>query len=82
MVSRQMGHGFIKDPAIERWASMRERTGEFFKWTPRTTRAAVLWGVVVPVVLYEVAVAEYRHREAVSGKNRQFPSLFCSGTKP
>ena len=31
----------------------------FDRFTSKTTRQAVLWGLVVPVVVYECAVAQY-----------------------
>lgn len=42
----------IKDPAIERWNSMRETTTYNFKWTPRTSSELFLWVIVVPGTLY------------------------------
>ena len=47
------------DPAIERWATMRESTLAHFKWNPRTVGMSILWGVVVPVGIYELIVFQY-----------------------
>lgn len=50
--------GLKVDPAIERWAAMRESTVRHFRITTRTVRAGILWGVVVPLMIYEGAIAE------------------------
>ena len=41
-----------KDPAIERWAKMRETTHLHFKFTPKTVFIGVFWGLVVPGAFY------------------------------
>ena len=46
-----------KDPAIERWALMRETTNVHFRWTPRTIGISLLWCGVVPVALYEFIIS-------------------------
>ncbi|KAI8875100.1 hypothetical protein K501DRAFT_232904 [Backusella circina FSU 941] len=43
--------GIKLDPAIERWASMRENTHLYFKWNQRTARRSLFWGIVIPVGL-------------------------------
>lgn len=45
-------HNLLKvDPAIERWAHLRENTHLYFGWNKRNVRAAALWMVAVPVGL-------------------------------
>ncbi|GAB5592157.1 hypothetical protein Unana1_07057 [Umbelopsis nana] len=49
-------HNLLKvDPAIERWAHLRENTHLYFAWNKRNTRAAMLWMVAVPVGLTYLA---------------------------
>ncbi|SAM08175.1 hypothetical protein [Absidia glauca] len=43
--------GLRTDPAIERWAHLRENTHLYFKWNQRTTRRTLFWGIAVPVGL-------------------------------
>ncbi|ORX36418.1 hypothetical protein BD324DRAFT_628780 [Kockovaella imperatae] len=49
------GHGdhnpLRVDPAIERWAHMREHVYENFKFTRRNTRFLTVWGLVIPGLL-------------------------------
>ena len=52
------GNNLLRDPAIERWGSMREQTLRHFKFTPRTTRLGILFGLVVPWGIYELSVME------------------------
>lgn len=49
------GHGQKTDPAIERWAYMRENVYRNFKFTPTVVKRAVTLGVVVPGLVYYVA---------------------------
>ncbi|RUP52259.1 hypothetical protein BC936DRAFT_149828 [Jimgerdemannia flammicorona] len=45
-------HNLLKvDPAIERWALMRENTYKHFTWSPRNTRIVFFLGIVIPVGL-------------------------------
>ncbi|KAI8991684.1 hypothetical protein BDF20DRAFT_812567 [Mycotypha africana] len=55
-----MAEGIKIDPAIERWAHMRENTHLYFKWNKRTTRRSLLWGVAVPVALTALAYSTDR----------------------
>lgn len=73
-----MGGEYLKnDPAIDKWATMRENTVKHFKWTPRTTRKAVMWGVLVPFAIYEYAVIEAKSLAKLKGKPEpKFPSVF------
>lgn len=49
-------HNLLKvDPAIERWAHLRENTHLYFAWNKRNVRAALLWMVAVPVGLTYLA---------------------------
>ena len=43
-----------KDPAIERWNTIRETTTPHFKWTPKTVAMAIFWLGVVPGSLYKI----------------------------
>ncbi|BGP31059.1 hypothetical protein JCM10296v2_002823 [Rhodotorula toruloides] len=43
------------DPGVEAFAYMRENVWQHFRFTNRTTRLAVLWGVVVPSLVYAVS---------------------------
>lgn len=47
-----MAGGIEKDPAIERWAMMRENTHLYFRLTPLTVTAGVISLIVVPIALY------------------------------
>lgn len=46
-----MAEGLKVDPAIERWASLRENTHLYFKWNQRNVRRSLFWGVAIPVGL-------------------------------
>jgi len=47
-------HGALKhDPAIERWAAMRDDVYRHFRFTRRNTPKVVFWGLAVPAgVIY------------------------------
>ena len=47
-----MAGGIRKDPAIERWASMRNDANLYFRLTPITVAAGLIALVAVPVGLY------------------------------
>lgn len=49
--------GIKLDPAIERWASLRENTHLYFAWNKRNTRRSLFWGVVIPIGLTALAYA-------------------------
>ncbi|KAI0073404.1 hypothetical protein K474DRAFT_1710738 [Panus rudis PR-1116 ss-1] len=53
-----MGEYMRKDPAIERWNTMREDVYKYFRWTPRTTITAVIGLGVVPGLIYYLASKE------------------------
>ncbi|KAI8060786.1 hypothetical protein BC940DRAFT_311335 [Gongronella butleri] len=55
-----MGEHLKVDPAIERWAHMRENTHLYFGWNKRTTRRSLFWGIVIPVGLTALAYATDR----------------------
>ncbi|KAL9542797.1 hypothetical protein MBANPS3_008434 [Mucor bainieri] len=46
-----MAEGLKIDPAIERWAHLRENTHLYFKWNQRNVRRSLFWGVAIPVGL-------------------------------
>ena len=48
----------LHDSAIDRWGAMRENTLKHFRWNKRTVTASLVWGLVVPLAMYEVTVAE------------------------
>ncbi|CDH52603.1 hypothetical protein RO3G_05662 [Lichtheimia corymbifera JMRC:FSU:9682] len=50
-----MAHGIKIDPAIERWAHLRENTHLYFAWNKRTTRRSLFWLAAVPVGLTYLA---------------------------
>ncbi|KAI9029308.1 hypothetical protein DFJ74DRAFT_481282 [Hyaloraphidium curvatum] len=45
-------HFLNEDPAIEKWAYMRENTLRNFKVTPRTLRYGLIGGILVPSFFY------------------------------
>jgi hypothetical protein len=47
-----MAGGIRKDPAIERWAMMRDNTHLYFKMSPLTVGVGLLTLVGFPVALY------------------------------
>ncbi|KAJ1654670.1 hypothetical protein IWQ61_005440 [Dispira simplex] len=52
------GHGpeLLKhDPAFERWQTMREKTHEHFRPTPRNMRTGILAFVLIPALAFYVA---------------------------
>ncbi|KAI9489464.1 hypothetical protein BDB00DRAFT_876337 [Zychaea mexicana] len=52
-----MGHDIKLDPAIERWAHLRENTHLYFGWNKRNTRRSLVWLAIVPVGLTALAYA-------------------------
>ncbi|ORY25256.1 hypothetical protein BCR39DRAFT_544657 [Naematelia encephala] len=49
------GHGYTPvkyDPAIDKWAHMREHVYEHFKFTPKNTRALLFVAGAVPFFTY------------------------------
>jgi len=52
VVEEGTGHGYVKqDPAIEKWNNMREDAYQRFRFTPRTTRVAIIGFILVPGAL-------------------------------
>lgn len=51
--------GGVTDAAIERWANMRKDTVRHFKINARTTRQLFVYGILIPVVIYEASIAEF-----------------------
>lgn len=47
-----MAGGIKKDPAVERWAMMRDNTHLYFRLNPLTVTVGLIGLVVVPVALY------------------------------
>ncbi|KAL1935891.1 hypothetical protein VTP01DRAFT_25 [Rhizomucor pusillus] len=50
-----MGHDIKLDPAIERWAHLRENTHLYFRWNKTTAGRSFLWLVAVPIGLTYLA---------------------------
>ncbi|PWN89980.1 hypothetical protein FA10DRAFT_301273 [Acaromyces ingoldii] len=48
-------HPYRSDPAIERWQTMHSSMYQRFRFTPRTTRKVLAWGLVTPVLMYALA---------------------------
>ncbi|GAA5810333.1 hypothetical protein MFLAVUS_003754 [Mucor flavus] len=46
-----MAEGLKIDPAIERWAHLRENTHLYFAWNKRTARRSLFWGIAIPIGL-------------------------------
>lgn len=47
----KMAEGLKIDPAIERWAHLRENTHLYFAWNKRNARRSLFWGIAIPVGL-------------------------------
>ena len=43
-----------KDPAIERWASMRDNTNVYFRLRPSNILMTIVTFVIVPIGLYKL----------------------------
>ncbi|ORX94054.1 hypothetical protein K493DRAFT_261802 [Basidiobolus meristosporus CBS 931.73] len=63
-------HSLIHDPAIDRWATMRETTYQHFRWTRRTVSLSVLYLVAIPVGLTYLAYKT--HDKDFEGKGNGF----------
>lgn len=50
--SKGMAGGLRKDPAIERWAFMRDNTHLYFRLSPLTVGVGMVTLVAIPVALY------------------------------
>ncbi|CAB3978583.1 hypothetical protein AC249_AIPGENE15807 [Paramuricea clavata] len=61
----------IRDPAIERWGSMREKTQDHFKFRPRTIFLGVMWCAVVPAAYYFFLKWENKQKHFMTGKTPQ-----------
>lgn len=48
-------HPYKADPALDRWQNMHSTMYQRFRLTPSKTRAVVLWGFAVPVLMYYAA---------------------------
>eukprot|EP00055_Hartaetosiga_balthica_P003457 m.7866 g.7866 ORF g.7866 m.7866 type:complete len:73 (-) comp2941_c0_seq1:281-499(-) len=69
--------GLKVDPAIERWGSMRETTARHFKVTRTALRNGLIFGLVIPMTIYELSIVEFNKRAEASGQiARKYPSLF------
>lgn len=49
-------HPLHKDPAIERFAAMRENTHQYFRFTPRKLPSLFMYAVGIPIGLYWLTV--------------------------
>ncbi|KAK4056621.1 hypothetical protein OIO90_002469 [Microbotryomycetes sp. JL221] len=56
------GHGGYQpvklDPAVESWNYMRENVWKHFRFTNRTARLSLIWGVLVPVGVFAVTLRQ------------------------
>ncbi|KAI9262794.1 hypothetical protein BY458DRAFT_458778 [Sporodiniella umbellata] len=50
-----MAEGLKVDPAIERWAHLRENTHLYYSFNKRNTNKTLLWGLLVPIGLTFIA---------------------------
>ncbi|GAA99929.1 uncharacterized protein L969DRAFT_102346 [Mixia osmundae IAM 14324] len=54
------GHGgydpIHRDPGLEAWTRMKNSVYTTFKFTPRTTKLTLFWGIFVPCLTYSMAV--------------------------
>ncbi|GAA5870612.1 hypothetical protein JCM8547_002062 [Rhodosporidiobolus lusitaniae] len=48
-------HPVKHDPGLESWNYMRENVWQHFRFTKTTARQSIVWGVVLPVLVYGVA---------------------------
>eukprot|EP00111_Clytia_hemisphaerica_P002894 TCONS_00008186-protein len=64
--------GLIKDPAIERWMTMRETTTPHFKWTPKSFGLIAFWCGVVPYAMMHYVHQEVKDRLEAEGKEARF----------
>ncbi|ORY91473.1 hypothetical protein BCR35DRAFT_298636 [Leucosporidium creatinivorum] len=52
------GHGGYQpvklDPGVESWNYMRENVWKHFRFTNKTARLSLLWGVLVPIGVYSI----------------------------
>ncbi|GMK54547.1 hypothetical protein CspeluHIS016_0111330 [Cutaneotrichosporon spelunceum] len=62
-------HPLLHDPAIDRWAAMRENVYQHFKFSRSATTKVMTWAVIVPVITFAVAVA-YDDKLDWAGKRR------------
>ncbi|KAI9594559.1 hypothetical protein BDF19DRAFT_396087 [Syncephalis fuscata] len=59
-----------RDPALERWAAMRENSDAYFRWNRRNVRLGVIFGVAVPLAIYGLTTYT-TNRYAMIGPRRQ-----------
>jgi len=59
--------GLKTDAAIERWGSMRETTVQHFRMNKRTGLQFAIFGVIIPVAIYELSVLSAVRRDARPG---------------
>ncbi|KZV80722.1 hypothetical protein EXIGLDRAFT_406555 [Exidia glandulosa HHB12029] len=74
------GHGQKTDPAIERWAYMRENVYKHFQFTPTAVKRVVALGIVVPTLCYMIA-ADQSYKWDWRGK-RKGDSLLSAARQP
>jgi len=55
-------------PPIEKWVKHKEDFHVRYKHTPRTVRDALIWGVAVPFVVYQLVKLEQQRVEARNGR--------------
>ncbi|XP_065057309.1 uncharacterized protein LOC135685327 [Rhopilema esculentum] len=66
---RPEDHGILlRDPAIERWAKMRETTHLYFKLRPKTVLYGVIWGIIVPGAFYYALKWDLHRQDKEAGR--------------
>ncbi|CEI91229.1 hypothetical protein G6F70_002447 [Rhizopus microsporus] len=66
-----MAEGIKIDPAIERWAHVRENTHLYFKFNQRNTRKSLIWGVAVPIALTILAYKTDRKWDFAAAQTKE-----------
>ncbi|XP_046849562.1 uncharacterized protein LOC124443080 [Xenia sp. Carnegie-2017] len=61
----------IRDPAFERWGSMRENTQQHFKFRSRTIFLGVMWCAVIPGAYFLFLKWERKRKHFLTGKTPQ-----------
>jgi len=53
---------------IEEWATKRENIEKVFKFNGRSLSRIALFGVLIPVAIYQVTVAEFHKTDELKGR--------------
>ncbi|KAI7866536.1 hypothetical protein BDF14DRAFT_1728209 [Spinellus fusiger] len=63
--------GIKHDPALERWAHLRENTHLYFRWNKSNVKKTLFWGIVVPVGLTILAYKTDRKWDFTSAQTKE-----------